>query len=256
MVRINRQPFLERSVLIVQTSGFLKDDAGLTPSGRLAARCPLSPIWYRAIEVGVSLVCSMDIVDIALLCSSRTPISMRPVQYEQVADLARTAFAHPLSDHLTLANAFNAYMHVRRIHMQEDLPRFDLGAWCSSYALNMRALEEVRIARRDLGPFLAQDATIIPTRVSITDMIAVRKALAIAFCTHTAICRAGDEYRTVHENTPGLLSPLSSLVGAGYEWIMYTNFHTSGGKQYLETAIAIDAEWLTVRFRMSPTTPF
>ncbi|KAF4513562.1 hypothetical protein G6O67_000817 [Ophiocordyceps sinensis] len=28
--------------------GYLKDDAALTPSGHLAAKCPLDPIWYRA----------------------------------------------------------------------------------------------------------------------------------------------------------------------------------------------------------------
>lgn len=99
--------------------------------------------------------------------------------------------------------------------MQENPPKFDLGAWCQVHFLNMRALEEVRKARLDLRPFL-EDAKISSSRVSITDMTAVRKALAISFCTHTAINRTRDEYRTVPENTPGLLSPLSSLVGS---WI-------------------------------------
>ncbi|EQL01271.1 ATP-dependent RNA helicase Prp43 [Ophiocordyceps sinensis CO18] len=57
--------------------GYLKDDAALTPSGHLAAKCPLDPIWYRArpsLRRGeTKLGCSMDIVDIALLCSSQTP---------------------------------------------------------------------------------------------------------------------------------------------------------------------------------------
>ncbi|KAH7010035.1 hypothetical protein EDB80DRAFT_868555 [Ilyonectria destructans] len=186
----------------------------------------------------------MDIVDIALLCSSRASIFMRPAQYLQVADLARTTFSHPLSDHLSLANAFNACMQVRRIHLQENGPKFNLGEWCLEHFLDMRALEEVRKTRQGIGRFLQDVAHIEPTRVSITDMTTVRKALAIAFCTHAAINRTGDEYRTVHEKTPALLSPLSSLVGERYEWIIYTNFHTSGEKQYLQTATAIKAEWL------------
>lgn len=75
--------FLARSLLILQNRGFLKDDAAITPSCRLAARCPMDPIWYRAIEVGVSLGCSMDIVDIALLRSSRADIFLRPDQYRR-----------------------------------------------------------------------------------------------------------------------------------------------------------------------------
>jgi hypothetical protein len=78
-------------------------------------------------------------------------------------------------------------------------------------------------------------------------MTSVQKALAIAFCTQAALNRTGDVYRTVHENTPGLLSTLSSLVDGSYEWITYTTFHRSGGKQYLQIATAINAEWLAVR---------
>lgn len=193
----------------------------------------------------------MEIVDIALLCSSQTPIFMRPAQYRQVADLAKTAFAHPLSDHLTLTNAFNAYMHVRRVHEQENDPEFDLGDWCIDHGLNMRALEDVRNARLEITQFL-EDSKIPPSRVSITDLTTVRKALAIAFCTHTALHYTGDVYRTVHENTPALLSPFSSLVGSNYEWVVYTTFHTSGGKQYLQTVTAINAEWLVVRASQNP----
>ncbi|KZL66600.1 pre-mRNA splicing factor ATP-dependent RNA helicase PRP43 [Colletotrichum tofieldiae] len=224
--------------------GFLNDDAALTQSGRLAAKCPLDPIWYRAIQAGTKIGCAMNIVDIALLCSSQSPIFMRPAQYRQVADLAKTAFAHPLSDHLTLTNAFDAYMQARRIHQQVNGPKFDLGIWCTDHFLNMQALEQVRIARLELGHFLANVAKIPPTRTSIVDMTSVRKALAIAFHTHSAIHRTGDEYRTVHENTPALLSPLSSLVGGNYEWIVYTNFFTGGARQYLQIATAIKAEWL------------
>lgn len=45
---------------------------------------------------------------------------------------------------------------------------------------------------------------------------------------------------------PALLAPLSFLVDANHEWVMYTNFVTTGGKQYLQTVSAINAEWLTV----------
>lgn len=101
---------------------------------------------------------------------------------------------------------------VRRIHQQVNGPKFDLGVWCLRQFLDMRALEEVRRARLDMGPFLQTVAKIAPTHTSIRDMTSVRKALAIAFCTHTAIHRTGDEYGTVHKNTPALLSPLSCLV--------------------------------------------
>ncbi|EXU99610.1 oligonucleotide/oligosaccharide-binding (OB)-fold and helicase associated domain protein [Metarhizium robertsii] len=212
--------------------------------GHLAAKCPVDPIWYRAIEVGAKLGCCMEMVDIALLCSSQASIFLRPAQYQQAADYLMKSFQHSLSDHLTLANAFNAYMQVRQLHQQEGGPKFDLAEWCSRFFLNIQALEAVYLQRQELRSFMESQAKFAPTHASVQDMTCVRKALAIAFCTHTAIHHSGDVYRTVHENTSALLAPLSSLVGGDYEWIVYTTLRTSGGKQYLETATAINAEWL------------
>ena len=72
----------------------------------------------------------MDIVDIAVLCSSQKPIWAQVPGYQQVADVSRAAFATFPSDHLALANAFNLYMRAREKHQEETPPKFDLGTWC------------------------------------------------------------------------------------------------------------------------------
>lgn len=113
------------------------------------------------------------------------------------------------------------------------------------HGLNIRALEEVRQTRLSMVSFLTK-AKIAPSRAGVTDVTAVRKALAIAFFTHSAFNYTGDIYRTVHENTPALLSPQSSLIRGNYEWIVYTDLHISGGKQYFRLATAINPEWLVV----------
>jgi pre-mRNA-splicing factor ATP-dependent RNA helicase DHX15/PRP43 len=229
---------------ITKNREFLDDDAKLTVSGRHAAHCPLDPIWYRAIETGAEFGCSLDIVDIAVLCSSQTSIFLRPSGYQQVGDLLRTKFSHPLSDHISLLNAFNAYILARDERKEPNNSEESLVDWCMENALNMGALEEALLTRTRLSRFLKFTAKIKASWASVTDMISIRKALAIAFCTHTAIHRTGDAYRTVHENTPALLSPLSSLTGRNHEWVMYTNLHKSGGKQQLQIATVIDPEWL------------
>ncbi|KAM0259567.1 hypothetical protein ACHAQJ_003293 [Trichoderma viride] len=235
---------ITRAVQDLRDWEFLDDDAKLTVSGRHAAHCPLDPIWYRAIETGAEFGCSLDIVDIAVLCSSQTSIFLRPSGYQQVGDLLRTKFSHPLSDHISLLSAFNAYILARDERKEPNNSEESLVDWCMENALNMGALEEALSTRERLSRFLKFAAKIRATRASVTDMISIRKALAIAFCTHTAIHRTGDAYRTVHENTPALLSPASSLVGRNHEWIMYTNIHKSGGKQQLQIATVIDPEWL------------
>lgn len=233
--------------------GFLNDDASFTLMGRIAARCTLDPIWWRAIEVAIKLGCTMNIVDIALLCSSQPSIFLRPSRFRQVADLSSAFFEDPLSDHLTLTNAFDAYTQAHQLHQQENGPKFDLAGWCLHHGLNMGALEKVHKERLGLGRWLNAihkgplDITIPRTRAPATDAMRVRKALAIAFCTQTAIRRKEDEYRTVHGNASALLSQHSSLVQGNHEWIIYDHFHKAGGKQYLQIVTAIDPEWLVVR---------
>ncbi|PNP53779.1 hypothetical protein THARTR1_05903 [Trichoderma harzianum] len=239
-------PHPESIVRAVQDLGdweFLDGDAKLTPSGHNAADCPLDPIWYRAIETGAKFGCSLDMLDIAVLCSSQTSIFLRPPGYHQVADFLRTQFAHPLSDHLTHLNAFNAYLKARGA-LQERFsnPQSVLEEWCMEHALNMQALEEVCTAREIARRFLKDK--IAPTRASVTDMTSIRNTLAVAFCTHTAIHHSADVYRTVHEDTPALLSSVSSLVGRNHEWIVYTTLQQEGGKRELQIATSINAEWL------------
>lgn len=234
---------IARAVQDLRDWEFLDDDAKLTQSGHYAAYCPLDPIWYRAIETAAKFGCSLDMLDIAALCSTQTSIFLRPSGYQQAADLLRTQFAHPLSDHLTHLNAFNAYMRAREaLRERFSDPRSMLEEWCMENFLNIRALEEVCTAREMAARFLK--GKIAPSRASVMDMTSVRNALAVAFCTHTAIHYSGDVYRTVHENTDALLSPISSLVGRNHEWIVYTTLHKTGGKQQLQIATAINAEWL------------
>lgn len=141
-------------------------------------------------------------MDIALLCSSQTSIFSHPSGFRQVTDLNRAFFQDPLSDHLTLANAFDAYMLARELHEQENGYNFDVGDWCFDRGLDMSFLKIVH-----QNPL---DIKIPKTRAPATDTGRIRKALAIAFCTQTAIRRKDDEHCTVHDNAFALLSPHSS----------------------------------------------
>lgn len=231
---------------IVDNRGFINDQARLTRSGKLAARCPLEPIWYHAIEVGASLGCSMNMVDITVLCNSPKPILSHMPRYEQVADRSRGAIATFPSDHLTLVNAFDSYMRMRELYKDDEGSK--LRNWCVLAHLDYAALEEVRRSRESLGPFLKKTAKLAPTRVSTEDTSTVLKALAIALCTRTAIYHGGyaDEYRTVHENISTRVGSKSSVLPGDYEWVVFNDLIKTGATVHMETVTPIDAEWLVV----------
>lgn len=224
--------------------GFIGEDGRSTRSGRIAVRCPvLDPIWFRAIEEGAKLGCAMDILDIAVVCSTKRPIPLSPPNYQAAASAARAAYTYFPSDHLALVNAFNLYLRVHEKIKDEHALR----VWCKLHFLDFGGLEEARKARLRVGPFLAQVAKLAPSRASITDTAIVRKALAIAFCTRIAIYHGpGDEYRTVPENVSVRLEPRSALVNKNHPWIVYTSLTMISNRHYLEVASPIEAEWLVV----------
>lgn len=207
---------------------------------------PADVIWYRAILEGEKLGCSGEIVDIASVCSTQRPIFKRPADHMTRALIARGFFTRQASDHLTLVNVFNMWMLAREASQRDEGPRLDLELWCTMHFVDNLALEEARMNRQKLGPWLKNTAAINMTRVSVTDQTTVRKALARAFMTHAAIHVGGGVYRTVHENVMAVPEPWSVVCDGGYEWVVYDRLEKIGGKVYMKVVTAIDAEWLVV----------
>ena len=70
------------------------------------------------------------------------------------------------------------------------------------------------------------------------------EALAVGMCTQTAVRgRSTGVYHTVHQNTQALMAV---LVGRGYEWIVYSELHSTG-RPYLAVVSVVRPEWLVVR---------
>ncbi|KAG9256042.1 P-loop containing nucleoside triphosphate hydrolase protein [Emericellopsis atlantica] len=221
---------------------FLNPEGGSsTLNGRYAVRMPLPPLWFHVILAGAEESCALDMATIGLLCEARPPIFERRDPFTQCMNLAHTAFADPLSDHIALLKAFSAYEYVLEKHSQDAA--IDVEAWCSHHALSKDGLDGVHKQLKDMATFLL-NAKIEPGRTLLTDTVRLRRALVKGLCTQSAIHYKGLEYRTIYENTPALVSPFSSLWEAQREWIVWTSFVSTGGNQTLEVVTAAEPEWL------------
>ena len=235
-----------RIILTIGNRGVLTAEGKVTNMLLRAASMPADIIWYRAILEGDKLGCSGEIVDIASVCNTRRPIFNRPADHLTRALTAAGFFARLGSDHLTLVNVFNMWMLARQASQRDEGPQLDLELWCTMHFVDNLALEEARMNRQRLGPWLKNTAKISMSRVSVTDQTTVRKALARAFMTHAAIHIGGGVYRTVHENVMAVPEPWSVVCDEGYEWVVYDRLEKIGSKVYMKVVTAIDAEWLVV----------
>ncbi|KAI9167615.1 Pre-mRNA-splicing factor ATP-dependent RNA helicase PRP43 [Paramyrothecium foliicola] len=226
--------------------GYIADDGDregiLVKPGVLAARCPLDPIWLKAIQEGVKFGCASEMIDIAVLCSTQKSIFLRPAQFAQAADLIRQNLTSYPSDHIALLNAYHAYSLAYNKSTKDK--NFNLDAWCSSMFLSRDALEDADKTREAVGGF-AKDVMRIPaTRALTTNPVAICKALARTFYTQTAFCKNDGLYRTIPEHVCVLLGPYCSVRGLNNPWIVYTKLTMSGRKLLVEIATAVDPEWL------------
>lgn len=163
------------------------------------------------------------------------------------------------SDHLTLANAFDAYMQVRELNAKKPELGIDLLKWCKVHFLDLEALEDARKARHKLGKTLGK--LFDKSRAPPSDKTRVRKALAIVFASQAAIVDvANGQYRTTHTGVYGNIEPLSaalrqlnpklaaalgvSFVKPQHVWVVYTKLELSGGATLMKTVTAVEGEWL------------
>lgn len=222
------------------------DNGAISETGRLAAKLPAHPVWYKAIVEGHKLDCSDNIISIAALNSTQNSIFARPHDVRYVADLAHTQFACPVSDHISQLNALHAYVRV------SSQGKVDMDMWCFETFLDRRTLEEViqiRIQLKDMAERLLKARLKAANFGNLACHTNIRKALARSFFYRSAIYsdKGDDIYATVHDSWPAGIHPESSLVGINHEWVIFSEFvHT--GRQYMQNITAVDPEWLIVRF--------
>lgn len=173
-----------------------------------------------------------------------------------LADSACTFFHHPDGDHLTLLNIWSAFKLQKDTVCREMKPkeRFEhLYLWCQEHYLDYDSLQnanetfvnllcaaskEMKKPLREILP--ASRSTWQHPEFSRT----VRKVLLKGGFLNIAVrYNRDDGYRTLGENTPGLIHPASAIVDRNADIIMYDNFMKTRAC-YFFYATAIDSQWL------------
>ena len=93
------------------------------------AEFPLEPQLSKVLLNSPNFRCSDEILTIVALLSTPN-VFMRPKEMQKEADEARAKFEHSDGDHLTMLNAYNAY--IQKSGNTE---------WCYKNYLNLRSLK-------------------------------------------------------------------------------------------------------------------
>lgn len=230
----------------------------MSPEGNLATRLPIDPrhaaAFIQAMRSRPAPVWEISAI-ISLL--NEETIFLYAGADRQWSGMVHASFSHPDGDHLSLLNIWHAFCrqadHVCR--KKSAAARADhLYRWCQEHFLKYEAMMSAKktfatlldVAHEEMK--LKDDQKVLPAKPDIwmTPMFSrvIRKTLLKAGFLQIAVRVPGNHgYRTLGENMPGLISPLSSIVGRQFDFIIYDRFVRTY-KCLFVNATGIDSQWL------------
>jgi pre-mRNA-splicing factor ATP-dependent RNA helicase DHX15/PRP43 len=170
----------------------------LTALGKLASEFPLDPALAVMLISSPEFYCSNEILSLTALLSV-PQIFVRPANNRKRADEAKANFAHPDGDHLTLLNAFHAYL--------SEEAQANPNQWCRDNFVSLRALQSANSVRQQLLRIMERNGLeMISTPFEHRDYYTnIRRALVSGFFMQVAKkSSSGKQYITVKDNQVSL----------------------------------------------------
>jgi len=224
---------LMRALELLNYLGALDDEGELTDIGDKMAYLPVEPQHAKMLLLAPEMECLDEVLSIVALLGV-PQVFMRPKESARAADDAKAQFAHPDGDHITLLNAYQAYLHN---HKDKD--------WCWNNFLNSRSLESADNVRRQLanqmegmgfrsrgnneaGPYFYEN---------------IKKCIVGGMYLQTAHLERAGHYLTCKDNQVVSLHP-SCVLDTKPEWVVYEDFVLTN-QNYIRTVTAVtQPEWL------------
>ena len=207
----------------------LDDEGELTQQGNLMAQFPLQPELAKVLVSSPKFKCSEDVLTLVAMLSSHNPF-VRPKDCEQEADRAKSQFAHPESDHLTLISLYNAYCAAGK-----------KPEWCNRNYINPRSMRAAGEVRAQLqGKMKSLGLPIVTKDKNKSESI--RKCMVTGYFMQIAFRQKSSYYETLREKQVVALHPSSTLTTKP-EWALYSEYVVTS-KNYIRTVSSVKGEWM------------
>ncbi|KAJ9455950.1 putative pre-mRNA-splicing factor ATP-dependent RNA helicase DEAH2 [Diplonema papillatum] len=232
---------LMRALELLHFLGCLDEDGDMTADGSLMSDFPLDPQMTRMIVAGGrQFSCTNEMCSLAALLSVPM-IFMRPREAAKEADRAKAQFNHMDGDHLTLLNAYHAFVNNG---MDKN--------WCWDNYMNFRSLQSATNVRNQLSNLCKRNGVALVSPINADPACRegtyayatrVRKALLSGYFMQVAHKDVrGNGYTTCKDNQPVAPHPSNYLEGAP-EWLLYNEFVLTT-KNWIRTCTKIEEDWL------------
>ncbi|KAK4689933.1 ATP-dependent RNA helicase DDX35, partial [Tremellales sp. Uapishka_1] len=212
------------------------DDEGrlTTGLGSKMAEVPVDPMMAAILLNSQEFKCGEEILTIAAMTSVQNVfIYGEGGTAAAMADLERRKFTAEEGDHLTLLNAYNAFVRYGQNNK----------SWCGNHRLNFKALSRAVSIRKQLKKYLERFG--IKTQSCEGDGVRLRKCLVTGYFKNAARMMHDGTYRSAREGAILHVHPSSVMFTRqpSTGWVIYHEV-VETTKSFMRDITVVDEEWL------------
>ncbi|KZT03426.1 P-loop containing nucleoside triphosphate hydrolase protein [Laetiporus sulphureus 93-53] len=213
-------------------AGMIGEDGRLTVVGEKVAECPVDVNIARMLFMSKEYKCGEEILTIAAMTAVQDVFIIPEGAAGALAELERRKFTAEEGDHLTLLNAYNAFIRYGRS-----------SSWCKSHALSFRAMSRAVSIRSQLKKYMQRFG--LPLESCEGDAKRLRKCLVSGYWRNGARWVADGTYRSVRGNTTLYVHPHSVLFTRKPRsgWVVFHEMEETK-KTQIRILTEIEPDWL------------
>lgn len=214
-------------------AGMIGEDGRLTLMGEKVAECPVEVGIARMLFTSKEYSCGEEMLTIAAMTAVQDVFIISDGAPGALAELERRKFTAEEGDHLTLLNAYNAFVRYGKS-----------SGWCKSHALSFRVMSRAVSIRAQLKKYMQRFN--LPLNSCEGDAKRLRRCLVSGYWRNGARWMADGTYRSVRGNTILHVHPTSVLFTRKPRtgWVVFHEMEETK-KTQIRIITEIEPDWLT-----------
>ncbi|BEJ12894.1 hypothetical protein CspHIS471_0300680 [Cutaneotrichosporon sp. HIS471] len=224
-----------RSLEFLYSLKALDEEGRLTrPLGERMAELPLDPMMAAILLNSFAFKCSQEILTIAAMTQVQSVFVIpQGGMRETMAEMERRKFTAEEGDHLTLLNAYNAFVR----YGQKDK------SWCGNHRINFKSLSRAVAIRKQLKKFF--DRFHIPLVSCGSDHVTLRKCLVSGYFKNAARMLPDGTFRSAREGAILHVHPSSVMFTRqpSTGWVIFHEVIETT-KSFMRDLTVVEEDWL------------
>ncbi|KAK8231419.1 P-loop containing nucleoside triphosphate hydrolase protein [Phyllosticta capitalensis] len=232
-----------RALELLYSLGALDDFAKLTkPLGTRMAELAVEPMMAKVLLTAPSFGCLSEILSIAAMTSLQGNVWFYHEGQKKAQETARRKFAVEEGDHLTLLNAYHAFVTKGKKEAK----------WCRDNYLNYKSMTRAVSVRNQLRRYLERFGIDVSESLSGDGVLRaggpdkaeqVRRCLTTGFFAHAARMQPDGTFKTVGGMTLHA-HPTSLMFNRKADWVIFHEIMETGNKTFIRDISRIEKGWL------------